>query len=220
MCAQKWADLSEGDYGVSLLNDCKYGYDVEGNVMRISLLRSPTKPDPLTDQGSHEFTYSLMPHSGDWRTGSTRAGYELNYPMTAVGVTGDASPSGDFRPGKSVRPEPVEGQCSSSTDRSDIASKDGPASGDLPTEMSLVTTDRDGLFVDTVKLAEDDDRLIVRCYEGHNTRGPATLQFGVSAASAREVDLLERDEDEAALSDGALTFEVAPYQLRTFAVEM
>ena len=181
VCAQKWADLSEGDYGVSLLNDCKYGYDVEGSVMRISLLRSPTKPDPQTDQGSHEFTYSLLPHSGDWRNGSTRAGYELNYPMRAV--------------------------------------KTGAHSGSLTRKMSLVAPDRDGLFVDTVKLAEDDDRLVVRCYEGHNTRGPARLQFGVPASAAREVDLLERDEGPASLSEGSLAFDVAPYEVRTFAVE-
>ena len=184
VCAQKWADLSEGDYGVSLLNDCKYGYDVEGNVMRLSLLRSPTKPDPQTDQGSHEFTYSLLPHSGDWRNGSTRAGYELNYPMTAVRVT-----------------------------RTDTRA------GNLPREMDLVAPDRDGLFVDTVKLAEDDDRLVVRCYEGHNTRGPAQLRFGVPASAAREVDLLERDEGPASLGDGSLTFDVAPYEVRTFALE-
>ena len=85
--------------------------------------------------------------------------------------------------------------------------------------MSLVSPDREGLFVDTVKLAEDDDRLVVRCYEGHNTRGPASLHFGVPATTAHEVDLLERDEGEAVLSDGALTFNVAPYEVRTFAVE-
>ena len=211
VCAQKWADLSEGDYGVSLLNDCKYGYDVEGSTMRISLLRSPTKPDPLTDQGSHEFTYSLMPHSGDWRNGSTRAGYELNYPMTAVRVTKELpqSASGEPQPGKSVRPEPVEGQFSSRAH-----------SGRLPMETSLVAPDREGLFVDTIKLAEDDDRLVVRCYEGHNTRGPARLRFGVPTATAREIDLLERDEGPASLSDSTLTFDIAPYEVRTFAVEV
>ncbi|UCC62567.1 MAG: alpha-mannosidase, partial [Anaerolineae bacterium] len=60
-CAQKWVDLSEGDYGVSLLNDCKYGHDVRDNVMRIGLLRSPTDPDPEADQGEHRFAYSLLP---------------------------------------------------------------------------------------------------------------------------------------------------------------
>ncbi len=65
-CAQKWVDLSEGDYGVSLLNDCKYGHDIQDNVMRLSLLRSPTMPDPEADQGEHRFAYSLLPHAGGW----------------------------------------------------------------------------------------------------------------------------------------------------------
>jgi len=82
--AHYWADLSEGDYGVSLLNDCKYGYDVKGNVLRISLLRAPTDPDPRADEGRHEFTYALLPHAGDWRCGTVQQGYELNYPCFAV----------------------------------------------------------------------------------------------------------------------------------------
>jgi alpha-mannosidase len=65
-CAQKWVDLSEGGYGVSLLNNGKYGHDIHGNVMRLSLLRSPTSPDPQADQGEHRFTYSLYPHTGGW----------------------------------------------------------------------------------------------------------------------------------------------------------
>ena len=55
VCAQKWADLSEAGYGVALLNDCKYGYDIQGNVMRLSLLRAPNSPDPLADRGWHRF---------------------------------------------------------------------------------------------------------------------------------------------------------------------
>ncbi len=80
-CAQKWVDLSEGDYGVSLLNDCKYGHDIHGNVMRISLLRSPTMPDPVADQGEQHFAYSLLPHAGDWRNGTIGAAYGLNDPL-------------------------------------------------------------------------------------------------------------------------------------------
>jgi alpha-mannosidase len=59
-CAQKWVDLSEGGYGVSLLNNGKYGHDIHENVMRVSLLRSSTMPDPQADQGQHSFTYSLI----------------------------------------------------------------------------------------------------------------------------------------------------------------
>lgn len=82
--AQKWVDLSQPDYGVSLLNDCKYGHDVHENVLRLTLLRSPKEPDPEADMGEHFFTYSLLPHSGDWRDGETvRRAYELNVPMIA-----------------------------------------------------------------------------------------------------------------------------------------
>ena len=67
VCAHKWADLSEPGYGVALLNDCKYGYDIAGNVIRLSLLRAPTWPDPVADRGHHRFTYRLLPHAGDLR---------------------------------------------------------------------------------------------------------------------------------------------------------
>ncbi len=77
--AQRWADLSDAKHGFSLLNDCKYGYDAKGNVLRLSLLRSPEWPDPHADEGHHEFTYSLYPHAGTWREAHTvRRGYELN----------------------------------------------------------------------------------------------------------------------------------------------
>lgn len=87
--AHHWADLSEGDYGVSLLNDCKYGYDVKGHVLRLSLLRAPTDPDPHADEGAHEFTYAVYPHPGDWRSGTVQQGCELNHPLVArCDVTG------------------------------------------------------------------------------------------------------------------------------------
>jgi alpha-mannosidase len=83
--AQRWADLSDTNHGFSLLNDSKYGYDVKGNVLRLSLLRSPEWPDPHADEGHHEFTYSLYPHAGTWRDAQTvRRGYELNYKLLAI----------------------------------------------------------------------------------------------------------------------------------------
>jgi alpha-mannosidase len=80
-CAHKWVDLSEGDYGVSLLNDCKYGHDIHDNVMRITLLRSPTMPDPMADLGEHHFVYSLYPHARTWKEDTQREAYVLNDPI-------------------------------------------------------------------------------------------------------------------------------------------
>jgi len=96
VCAHKWADLSEPGYGVALLNDCKYGYDIRGNVMRLSLLRAPTWPDPVADRGRHHFTYRLLPHAGDLRpAGVIDAGYDLNVPLRTVAASprpGDGPP--------------------------------------------------------------------------------------------------------------------------------
>jgi alpha-mannosidase len=79
----QWADLSERDYGVSLLNDCKYGYDIKGHVLRLSLIKSAMVPDREADQGEHMFTYSLFPHQGDWHSGGTvREAWALNQPLS------------------------------------------------------------------------------------------------------------------------------------------
>ena len=85
ICAHKWVDLSEADYGVALLNDCKYGYNLNESVLDINLLRSPTYPDEDAEQGLHEFTYSLYPHEGNAMTGKVvQAAYELNMPLRIV----------------------------------------------------------------------------------------------------------------------------------------
>ena len=90
--AHYWADLSQSDGGVSLLNDCKYGYDVQGNVLRLTLLKSATSPDPEADQGTHRFTYSVLPHAGSWRTETVREGYSLNHPVRTRRQLGGGTP--------------------------------------------------------------------------------------------------------------------------------
>jgi alpha-mannosidase len=85
--ALRWADLGDGNHGFSVINESKYGYDAKGNVLRLSLLRSPTWPDPDADRGHHSFSYSLYAHNGDWKQALTiRRGYEFNYKLTAMQV--------------------------------------------------------------------------------------------------------------------------------------
>lgn len=77
--AHKWMDMGETGYGVSILNDCKYGHDVRDGVMRITLLKSGIEPDYDADQGHHEFTYSLLPHVGAWfEAGVEKEAADLN----------------------------------------------------------------------------------------------------------------------------------------------
>ena len=84
--AQKWVDVSDPQYGTSLLNDSRYGYDVKDNVIRLSVLRSPPSPAFATDeQGVHSLRYSLYPHFGTWQEAEvTQRADELNYPLLAV----------------------------------------------------------------------------------------------------------------------------------------
>ena len=81
-CGQKWMDLSEGHYGVSLLNDCKYGHSVKDSNMALTLIKSGTEPNPTTDQEEHVFTYAIYPHAEGWRAAGTVAeAYKLNQPL-------------------------------------------------------------------------------------------------------------------------------------------
>lgn len=87
ICAHHWIDLSEPDYGVALLNDCKYGHRVENQVMDLNLLRSPSYPDPEADRAVHAFTYALYPHPGDHVQAEVyKRGYELNVPMRTAAI--------------------------------------------------------------------------------------------------------------------------------------
>jgi alpha-mannosidase len=83
----RWADLSANGYGVSLLNDSKYGMDIHDNVMRLTLLTSPLWPDPMADRGKNKVVYSVYPHAGDWKEADTvRRATELNLPLIGVVV--------------------------------------------------------------------------------------------------------------------------------------
>jgi alpha-mannosidase len=89
--ALRWADLGDGEYGVSLLNDCKYGYDSEPGRLRLTLLRGTEWPDPEADLGIHRFSYGLYGHGGDWRSAQTvRRGYEFNQPLRVVRLSAAA----------------------------------------------------------------------------------------------------------------------------------
>ena len=148
VCAHKWADLSEPGYGVALLNDCKYGYDIAGNVIRLSLLRAPTWPDPVADRGHHRFTYRLLPHAGDLRdAGVIDAGYDLNVPLRAI----VASPRS--------------------------GSPTSEAAGTRNDGRSMLSVDAPNVVVEVVKRSDDDpDVLVVRMYDAWGRRGPVTVR--------------------------------------------
>ena len=185
-CAQKWADLSEGGYGVSLLNDCKYGHDIRDNVIRLSLLRSPTYPDPEADQGEHRFTYSLLPHAGGWETGTIPAAYALNDPIVVCGQ----------------RSGGAEGQGSGLMEH-------------VARRASLITCDAPNIVIETIKQAEDGRGMIVRLYESQRRRGDVALTTAFPLATAAVVDLLEETQAELAPQDNRVSLPIRPYQIVT-----
>jgi alpha-mannosidase len=106
--AMRWADLGDGKHGLSVLNQDKYGYDAVGNMLRLTLLRGPTWPDPEADQGHHHFHYALYPHAGTWKDALTvRHGWEYDYPLTTVVTTAHAGSLPAEHSFASVAPENV-----------------------------------------------------------------------------------------------------------------
>jgi alpha-mannosidase len=183
VCAQKWVDLSEGDHGVALLNDGKYGHDIHGNLVRMTLLRAPKAPDPLCDMGLHRFTYVLVPHFGPYNyAGIVQAAYALNAPMRWARL-----PSG---PGQT---------------------------GSLP---PLVSCEDRNLVVESVKKAEDDDAIIVRLYECHNSRGTAELICARQPKSACLCNLDEVPGEDLEVSDGMVRFAYRPFEIITIRLEV
>lgn len=92
VAGHKWADLSEGDYGVSILSDSKYGWDCHDNTLRLTLIKSGIHPDPQADQGRHTFSYALLPHAGDWRSETVDEAHAFCYPLLSRYIP--ANPNG------------------------------------------------------------------------------------------------------------------------------
>jgi alpha-mannosidase len=189
----QWADVSEGDYGVALLNDCKYGYDVKDSVLRLTLIKSAIRPDPQADQGHHAFTYSLLPHAGDWRTGGViEEASALNTPLLAAAVGAS--------------------QASDAPERSAVS--DG-----LPAAFSLARMDCGHVIIETVKQAEQGGAWVFRVYEARQQRSTAaTLELGRPIGRALECNLIEEDEQPVDFSGNRLTFPILPFEIKTFKV--
>jgi alpha-mannosidase len=93
----RFGDISEPGYGVALLNDGKYGYAADGNVLSLSLLRGPLYPDVLADEGHHRFTYSLLPHAGSWTEANVVSeAIALNSPLAVIPVAGETTSGEPF----------------------------------------------------------------------------------------------------------------------------
>ena len=187
-CAQKWVDLSEGSYGVSLLNDCKYGHDIRDNIMRLTLLRGTTAPDPAADLGEHHFVYSLLPHAGGWNECTVAEAYALNDPVMV------------YREASSVEGGEPNGTLHASR---------------TTLHESLVTTNRPNIVIETIKQAEDGHGIIMRMYESQRKRGPFTLTTNFPIAKAWRTNILEENQEQIAVEGRQIRYDIKPYQILT-----
>jgi alpha-mannosidase len=157
VCGHKFVDYSEYGYGVTLLNDCKYGFSVHGNVMRMSILRSPKSPDAHCDIGEHVLRYAIVPHKGTFaESQAVKHGYEFNIPLiTRYSFCHDSIISS----------------------LTDILSSPTQIAASQPDERRFFSIDKPNVVIDTVKKAEEgkDLDIIVRLYEAYGGRGQALL---------------------------------------------
>lgn len=173
-CGQKWMDLSEGHYGVSLLNDCKYGHSVQDSDMALTLIKSGIEPNPRADQEEHEFTYAIYPHAEKWCTaGTVDEAYMLNQPLKA-----------------------------------ELGTKGG-------SEYSLACVDQANVVLETVKMAEDGNGLVLRMYESENALTKAKLTVNVPFEKAYVCNLLEEIETEAVVNENVVEVKLKPYEVVT-----
>ncbi len=211
--ALRWADISgptlsptSGEkvgavHGFSLLNDSKYGYDAKDNVLRLSLLRSPTWPDPETDQGQHEFTYSLYPHGGTWREALTvHEGYELNYPLVAV-TTGQ-------HPG----PLPAEKSFFGTTEDNVVITAIKKQAPQEPVQAVYDGQPR--------TVHPEEGGLIIRFYEWAGKKGDIHLNLPQPGVAAWEMNLMEVAQSPLSLAANptVLTVPTNPYEIKTVKV--
>lgn len=177
--AHKWVDISEEGYGISLLNDCKYGYDVKDENLNITLLKSGTYPNPDADKEEHRFIYSLYPHRGNWKDADTNSmALCLNVPV--------------------------------------ISKYEKAHDGSLPDNMSFIDIDCNNVCIDTIKKAEDGQDIIVRMYEFCNKRTRVTCNAYFDLAGVSECDLMENNIESADYENKCFSFEIKPYEIKTF----
>ncbi|WP_026489659.1 alpha-mannosidase [Butyrivibrio sp. XBB1001] len=208
-CAHRWMDISDrngGNYGVAVLNDCKYGYDAKEKMMRLTLIKSGIFPNPNADQGEHEFTYSLLPHPGDHREG--------NVIEEAEALNGE---SHYYVP----KNDPL----------SSILSEEKRSAYNLVKDIEKAVIDlgdSQGVYIDAIKLAEDSGDIIIRLHEGHGRSRQvnavlfSNIRRDISIAEVYECDLLEKRLSEAALryfdADKKLSLYMEAYEIKTIRI--
>ena len=199
VCCHKFADLSEHNYGVSILNNSKYGFATVGDVMRLSLLRSPKAPDDTADMGHHRISWAVMPHQGPLGAQTVRAAFNFNNALKLMST-------------------------SASEESSSVALKHLPITLKGDDNLILDTVKRGEDDADIISPQIDlpkkqNKSVIIRIYDSLGGRGRGTVETTWSLIKVFKTNLLEDDEEEVSFSsnDGSrFEVEVGPFQVCSY----
>jgi alpha-mannosidase len=189
VCCHKFADLSEYGYGVSILNDSKYGFATVGDVMRLSLLRSPKAPDDTADMGRHHIRWAIMPHRGELGPQTVQAAFNFNNPLKLVNVS----------------------------DESALTNPPIVLKGDGNLILDTVKRGEDDMDVSVSDLPKRQEiSIIIRVYDALGGRGKGTIETTWPLSKVLKTNLLEDDGDGVAFSDGKFEVDLGPFQVCTY----
>lgn len=213
VCHHKWLDVAEDDFGLSVLNDCKYGVSVRGTDIGLTMLKSSLEPNPMADKEHHTFTYSLYPHTGTWKSaGTAKRAYDLNNPLQAVLKEKDGGTLPQER--SLVRVFAVGANACAAEDAGGEDRATDKAAGE-----KAGLRDAENICIESVKKAEDSDAVIVRMYEYFNRRTKAVLRTGFPLKSASVCNIMEEDDTPAEVNGDEVFFEMRPCEIKTLKLE-
>lgn len=197
VCCHKFADLSENGYGVSILNDCKYGFATCGNLMRLSLLRSPKAPDAHADMGNHKIRWAILPHQGSLGPTTVRAGYDFNNPIKVF-----TAPSNFDAAFFSSHPVQLEGDESLVLD----CVKRGEDDEDISYEGNIPR--RKGQSV------------IIRIYDSLGGRSSGVVTTTWNVKQVFKTNALEDDGENIDIKDGKFPITLRPFEVATYRLQL
>jgi len=198
VCCHRFADLSEYNYGVSIINDGKYGFATVGNVMRLSLLRSPKAPDGNADMGHHRIRWAIAPHDGGLSSKTVRAAASFNNPLQLVGMA-----------------TPFKQSARQTLSRSPIELR-----GSDNLVLDWIKRGEDDEHISTDSLPKKTGRsIVIRVYDALGGTGSGIVYTTYKLEKVNKTNILEDDleevivQDESAFSVHLEPFEVATYRL-------
>lgn len=199
VCCHKFADLSEHNYGVSILNDSKYGFATAGKTMRLSLLRAPKAPDAHADMGHHSIRWAIFPHKGSLSSLTVRAAYAFNNPLKLLSTSGATA--------KSLGGAPIQ---LINRDDSESLILDAVKRGHDDDDVSM----REGLRV------SKGQSIILRVYEslGGHSRGTIKTLFDVQRVA--KTNVLEDELEEIEFGSGRFDIELRPFEVATYKLQL